>query len=148
MKAVIMAGGEGTRLRPLTSQRPKPLSPALNVPIMEHIVLLLKSHGITEIVVTLHYLADEIEGYFGDGAEWGVNLAYSVEDTPLGTAGSVKKAEAHLKDDTFLIISGDALTDINIDKAIKYHRDKNSMATIILSHVPNPLEFGVVITDE
>jgi len=115
---------------------------------MEHIVLLLKSHGITEIVVTLHYLADEIEGYFGDGAEWGVNLAYSVEDTPLGTAGSVKKAEAHLKDDTFLIISGDALTDINIDKAIKYHRDKNSMATIILSHVPNPLEFGVVITDE
>ncbi len=148
MKAVIMAGGEGTRLRPLTSQRPKPLAPALNVPIMEHIVLLLKSHGITDIVVTLHYLADEIEGYFGDGAEWGVNLIYSVEDTPLGTAGSVKQAEAYLKDGTFLIISGDALTDIDIDKAIKYHRDKQSMATIILSHVPNPLEFGVVITDD
>ncbi len=148
MKAVIMAGGEGTRLRPLTSHRPKPLSPALNIPIMEHIVLLLKEHDITDIIVTLHYLADEIEGYFGDGSEWGVNFIYSVEDTPLGTAGSVKQAEEHLKDDTFLIVSGDALTDIDIDKAIKYHREKGSTATIILSHVPNPLEFGVVITDD
>ncbi len=148
MKAVIMAGGEGTRLRPLTSQRPKPLSPALNLPIMEHIVLLLKEHGITDIIVTLHYLADEIEGYFGDGSEWGVNLVYSVEDTPLGTAGSVKQAEDYLKDDTFLIISGDALTDIDISSAITYHRDKQSVATIVLAHVPNPLEFGVVITDD
>jgi mannose-1-phosphate guanylyltransferase/phosphomannomutase len=115
---------------------------------MEHIVLLLKQHGITDIVVTLHYLADEIEGYFGDGSEWGVNLVYSVEDTPLGTAGSVKQAEEYLKDDTFLIISGDALTDIDIGKAIQYHRDKQSLATIVLSHVPNPLEFGVVITDD
>lgn len=143
-----MAGGEGTRLRPLTSHRPKPLVPALNMPIMEHIVLLLKEHGITDIVVTLHYLADEIEGYFGDGSEWGVNLIYSVEDTPLGTAGSVKKAEEHLKDDAFLIISGDALTDIDLHKAVKYHQDKGSLATIVLSHVPNPLEFGVVITDD
>ena len=148
MKAVIMAGGEGTRLRPLTSQRPKPLAPALNLPIMEHIVLLLKQHGINDIVVTLHYLADEIQGTFGDGSEWGVNIVYSVEDTPLGTAGSVKQAEEHLKDDTFLIISGDALTDINLDKAIAYHRAKQSLATIVLSHVPNPLEFGVVITDD
>ena len=148
MKAVIMAGGEGTRLRPLTSQRPKPLVPALNVPIMEHIVLLLKQHGVLDIVVTLHYLADEIEGYFGDGSEWGVNISYSVEDTPLGTAGSVKQAEELLKDDAFLIISGDALTDIDLEKTIKYHRDKKSMATIVLSHVPNPLEFGVVITDD
>ncbi len=148
MKAVIMAGGEGTRLRPLTSQRPKPLVPALNVPIMEHIVLLLKQHGVLDIVVTLHYLADEIEGYFGDGSEWGVNISYSVEDTPLGTAGSVKQAEDLLKDDAFLIISGDALTDIDLDKAIKYHRAKKSMATIVLAHVPNPLEFGVVITDD
>jgi mannose-1-phosphate guanylyltransferase/phosphomannomutase len=115
---------------------------------MEHIVLLLKEHGVTEIVVTLHYLADEIEGYFGDGSEWGVHLIYSVEDTPLGTAGSVKQAEDYLKDDTFLIISGDALTDIDLDKAIQYHRDKRSLATIVLSHVPNPLEFGVVITDD
>src|SRR6266852_4341007 len=139
MKAVVMAGGEGTRLRPLTAHRPKPLAPVLNKPIMEHIILLLKEHGITEIVVTLHYLADEIEGYFGDGSDWGVRLYYSVEDTPLGTAGSVKQAERHLNDDTFLIISGDALTDMDIDKAIKFHRDKKSLATIVLSHVPNPL---------
>src|SRR5947209_11038167 len=122
MKAVVMAGGEGTRLRPLTSHRPKPLAPVLNKPIMEHIILLLKAHGITEIVVTLHYLADEIEGYFGDGSEWGVKLIYSVEDTPLGTAGSVKQAEHLLNDDTFVIVSGDALTDINIERAVAFHR--------------------------
>ena len=103
---------------------------------MEHIVLLLKQHGITDIIVTLHYLADEIEGYFGDGTEWGVNISYSVEDTPLGTAGSVKQAEELLKDDTFLIISGDALTDIDLDKAIKYHREKGSMALILNMTTP------------
>src|SRR5579872_6722492 len=135
MKAVIMAGGEGTRLRPLTSQRPKPLSPALNLPIMEHIVLLLKQHGINDIVVTLHYLADEIEGYFGDGSEWGVNLVYSVEDTPLGTAGSVKQAEKYLKNDTFVIVSGDALTDLDLAKALAFHTEKKSTATLVLQHV-------------
>ncbi len=148
MKAVVMAGGEGTRLRPLTAHRPKPLAPVLNKPIMEHIIVLLKEHGITEIVVTLHYLADEIEGFFGDGSEWGVKLIYSVEDTPLGTAGSVKQAEEHLIDDTFIIVSGDALTDIDVTKAIQFHERRGSIATIILSHVDNPLEFGVVITDE
>jgi len=148
MRAVVMAGGEGTRLRPLTAHRPKPLAPVLNMPIMEHIVLLLKQHGITEIIVTLHYLADEIEGYFGDGSEWGVKLIYSVEDTPLGTAGSVKQAEEHLRGEPFVIVSGDALTDINLSRAIAFHRDKGALATLVLSHVDNPLEFGVVITDE
>jgi len=148
MKAVVMAGGEGTRLRPLTSHRPKPLAPVLNRPIMEHIIVLLKQHGITEIVVTLHYLADEIEGYFGDGSDWGVKLYYSVEDTPLGTAGSVRKAADLLRDDTFVIVSGDALTDIDLTKAVAFHRNKQSLATIVLSHVPNPLEFGVVIADD
>ena len=118
MKAVVMAGGEGTRLRPLTSSRPKPLVPILNKPCMQHTIELLKRHGITDIVVTLYYLADEIEGYFGDGSELGVNLIYTVEDTPLGTAGSVKKAEEYLKDDTFIIVSGDALTDLDVDKAL------------------------------
>ncbi len=143
-----MAGGEGTRLRPLTAQRPKPLAPVLNIPIMEHIVLLLKHHGITEIVVTLYYLADEIEAYFGDGSDWGVRMIYSVEESPLGTAGSVKQAEEHLKDDAFVIISGDGLTDIDLSQAIEYHRRKESTATIVLSSVANPLEFGVVITDD
>ncbi|MCC6729059.1 MAG: mannose-1-phosphate guanyltransferase [Chthonomonadales bacterium] len=148
MKAVVMAGGEGTRLRPITAHRPKPLAPVLNRPIMEHIIYLLREHGVRDIVVTLHYLADEIEGHFGNGSEFGVRLFYSVEDTPLGTAGSVKQAEEHLRDDTFLIVSGDALTDVNLTRAFEYHRSKDAEATIILSHVPNPLEFGVVITDE
>src|SRR5258708_19733731 len=114
MKAVVMAGGEGPRLRPLTAHRPKPLAPVLNKPIMEHIVLLLKQHGITDIVVTLHYLADEIEGYFGDGSEWGVNLIYSVEDTPLGTAGSVNKAQNHLHATHFLLTTAPRLHPITL----------------------------------
>src|SRR5580658_5711566 len=148
MKAVVMAGGEGTRLRPLTSSRPKPLVPILNKPCMQHTIELLKRHGIEEIVVTLYYLADEIEGYFGDGSELGEKLIYTVEDTPLGTAGSVKKAEEYLKDDAFIIVSGDSLTDIDVTKAIAYHKEKNSVATLVLKNVDNPLEFGVVITDD
>lgn len=147
MKAVVMAGGEGTRLRPLTCNRPKPLVPIANKPVMEHIIELLKKHGITQIVVTLHYLADEIVGYFGDGSDWGIQIIYSVEDEPLGTAGSVKKVEQYL-DDTFIIISGDALTDFDLTKAINFHKEKEAVATITLTRVENPLEYGVVITDE
>ena len=148
MRAVVMAGGEGTRLRPLTTGRPKPLVPVMNRPIMEHIFLHLKSFGITEIVVTLYYLADEISGYFGDGSSLGVNLIYSIEESPLGTAGAVKQCEKYLKDDSFVIVSGDALTDARLDRAINFHRTRGSMATLLLARVPNPLEFGVVITDE
>lgn len=148
MKAVVMAGGEGTRLRPLTSRRPKPLVPIMNRPIMEHIILLLKQHGITDIVVTLYYLADEISGYFGNGSDWGVHIEYIVEETPLGTAGAVRQAEALLRGEPFLIVSGDALTDIRLDRLIRYHYSKGAIVTLALAHVPNPREFGVVITDE
>lgn len=148
MKAVVMAGGEGTRLRPLTSRRPKPLVPIMNRPIMEHIILLLKQHGITDIVVTLYYLADEISGYFGNGSDWGVHIEYVVEETPLGTAGAVRQAEGLLRDEPFLIVSGDALTDIRLDRLIRYHYSKGAIVTLALAHVPNPREFGVVITDE
>jgi mannose-1-phosphate guanylyltransferase/phosphomannomutase len=148
MKAVVMAGGEGTRLRPLTQNRPKPLVPVLNKPIAQHIIEHCKRAGITDIVVTLYYLAEEIQNYFGDGSDLGVNLIYSIEDTPLGTAGSVKKAQEYLEDDTFIIVSGDALTDLNIEKALAYHREKKSEATLVLYHVDNPLEFGVVMTEE
>jgi len=147
MKAVVMAGGEGSRLRPLTINRPKPLVPICNKPIMEHIIELLKLHGINDVVATLHYLADEIVSYFGDGREFGVNMMYSIEDEPLGTAGSVKKAE-HFLDDTFVIISGDALTDFDLEEVINFHREKGALATITLTRVENPLDFGVVITDE
>lgn len=146
IKAVVMAGGEGSRLRPVTTNRPKPLVPVCNQPIMEHILTLLKRHGITHIVTTLHYLADEIQTHFGDGSDFDVEMSYSVEDTPLGTAGSVKNAEDRLKDGTFLIVSGDALTDCDLTKAIEFHKAKGSLATLILARVPTPLEFGVVIT--
>lgn len=147
MKAVVMAGGEGSRLRPITANRPKPLVPVVNLPIMQHIVALLKRHDIHEIVATLHYLADEISSYFDDGSDFGVSMHYSIEDTPLGTAGSVKQAEHLLRDDTFVIISGDAMTDCDLSKAIAFHKEKGSLATLVLYRVANPLEFGVVITD-
>ncbi|HEX2947308.1 MAG TPA: sugar phosphate nucleotidyltransferase [Clostridia bacterium] len=145
MKAVIMAGGEGTRLRPLTCCRPKPMVPVANKPVMEHILELLKKHGITNIAATLQYMPDLISEYFEDGDPFGVKLRYYIEDKPLGTAGSVKNAEAFL-DDTFLVISGDALTDIDLKSAVRFHRDRNSMATLILKRVDIPLEYGVVVT--
>ncbi len=143
-----MAGGEGSRLRPLTSSRPKPLAPVANKPVMHHIVDLLRRHGITEVVSTLHYLADEIENYFGDGSEMGISMSYVVEDTPLGTAGAVKLAEPLLGKDRFLIISGDALTDIDLTELVDYHVKRGAAATIALQRVSNPLEFGVVVTGE
>ena len=147
MKAVVMAGGEGSRLRPLTSRRPKPLAPVANKPVMHHIVDLLRRHGITEIIATLHYMADEIETYFGDGSDFGVRMNYVIEDTPLGTAGAVKLAQPYLNDETFLIISGDALTDLDLTTLVRRHRETESTATITLQRVENPLEFGVVVTD-
>ena len=147
MKAIIMAGGEGSRLRPLTCDRPKPLTPLLDRPVMEHIIQLLKRHEITDIGVTLQYLPEAIQDYFGDGSPWGVNLHYFIEETPLGTAGSVKNAEGFLNE-TFLVISGDALTDFDLSQAIAFHRKKQAIATLVLTPVENPLEYGVVITDE
>ncbi len=147
MKAVVMAGGEGTRLRPLTSNQPKPMVPIFNKPIMEYTIELLRAHGITDIVVTLQFMPQMIRNYFGDGSDLGVDLAYAIEQEPLGTAGSVKNAEAHL-DETFIVISGDALTDIDLDKLLDFHKKKQSMATIALARVDNPLEFGVVIAND
>lgn len=141
-----MAGGEGSRLRPITVNLPKPLVPVGNRPIMEHILELLKRHGVAEVVTTLHYLADEIQNHFGDGCEFGVSMTHSIEDIPLGTAGSVKQAELFLRDDTFVIISGDALTDCDLSDALRFHREKGSLATLVLSRVPDPSEFGIVIT--
>src|SRR5579871_1024388 len=137
MKAVVMAGGEGSRLRPLTLGRPKPMVPTVNRPVMEHILLLLKRHGITEVVVTVQYMARVIQDYFGDGAALGMRLHYSVEDVPLGTAGSVKQA-AHLLDETVLVLSGDALTDIDLTALVDTHRTTNAVATLALTRVSNP----------
>ena len=145
MKAVIMAGGEGSRLRPLTSNQPKPLLPIANRPMMEHVIDLLRRHGITDIVVTLAFMADAIRQHFGDGSDYGVTIEYVVELEPLGTAGSVRNA-AHLLPETFLVISGDVLTDIDLSEIIELHEQKQAMVTIGLTPVSNPLEFGIVIT--
>ena len=147
MRAVLMAGGSGTRLRPLTCDLPKPMVPILNRPIAEHIINLLKRHRITEVIATLHYLPDVMRDYFSDGSDFGVQMTYAVEeDQPLGTAGCVKNI-ADLLDSTFLVISGDSITDFDLNAAIEFHKKKQSKATLILTRVPNPIEFGVVITD-
>jgi UDP-3-O-[3-hydroxymyristoyl] glucosamine N-acyltransferase LpxD len=147
VKAVIMAGGEGTRLRPLTMSQPKPMLPMANRPMVEHVVGLLRRHGFDEIVVTVAYLASTIRTYFGDGSEFGVRIVYATEETPLGTAGSVLNARAEL-DERFLVISGDVLTDIDLGGLVAVHEKSGALATLALKAMENPLEFGIVITDE
>ncbi|MFC7384905.1 sugar phosphate nucleotidyltransferase [Sphaerisporangium rhizosphaerae] len=148
MKAVVMAGGEGTRLRPMTANQPKPLLPVVNRPIMEHVLRLLRRHGFTETVVTVQFLAALVRNYFGDGDELGMSLHYATEEIPLGTAGSVKNAADKLRDERFLVISGDALTDIDLTDMIRFHEENGALVTIGLKRVPNPLEFGIIIVDE
>lgn len=147
MKAIIMAGGEGSRLRPLTCTMPKPMARIFGRPVMEHIILLLRKHGITEIGVTLMYMPEKIREYFGDGAEWGVHLTYFLEETPLGTAGSVKNAAEFLSDD-FLVISGDAITDADLSAFLAFHKEKGAEASLLLKPMDVPLEYGVVVTDK
>jgi mannose-1-phosphate guanylyltransferase / phosphomannomutase len=147
MKAVVMAGGEGTRLRPLTSNQPKPMVPIVGKPCMEHIIELLKDHGFEDVVVTVAFMPQAIRGYFADGEAHGIQIRYSVEDSPAGTAGSVKLAEEVL-DETFLVISGDALCDIDLGALVRFHKEKEAVVTIGLKSVDNPLEFGIVVTDE
>src|SRR5437773_2868864 len=147
MQAVVMAGGEGSRLRPLTINRPKPMVPIVDKPCLGHIFELLKRHGIEESFVTLQYLASVIQDSYGDGGGIGMRLRYSVEETPLGTGGSVRQIVPDL-DGTFLVISGDALTDIDLSRIIAFHKQREAAVTLTLVHVPNPLEYGVVITNE
>jgi mannose-1-phosphate guanylyltransferase / phosphomannomutase len=145
MKAVIMAGGFGTRLRPLTMNIPKPMVPIVNIPIMHRIITLLKKDGITDIVALVYYQPDVIINYFKDGKDFGVNITYVRAEADFGTAGSVKNAENFIGEDEFLVISGDVLTDIDLSKAIEYHHDKKSKATIVITRVKNPLPYGIVI---
>jgi mannose-1-phosphate guanylyltransferase / phosphomannomutase len=147
MRAVVMAGGEGTRLRPLTSNQPKPMVPIVGKPCMEHILELLRAHEFTDVVVTVAFLPQAIRTYFGDGETLGLSIEYSVEESPLGTAGSVRLASDRL-DETFLVISGDALCDIDLRKIVDFHQEKGAAVTIGLKSVENPLEFGIVVTDE
>jgi mannose-1-phosphate guanylyltransferase/phosphomannomutase len=147
MKAVVMAGGEGTRLRPLTSNQPKPMVPVVGKPCMEHILELMRDHGMDEVIVTVAFLPQSIRSYFGQGETLGMQIGYSVEESPLGTAGSVRLAGKQL-DETFLVISGDALCDVDLSALVAFHKEKGAAVTIGLKSVENPLEFGIVVTDD
>ena len=142
-----MAGGQGTRLRPLTSNQPKPMVPVVNKPCIQHILELVQRHGINEAVMTLAFLPRLIRNQFGDGSSLGMHIDYTVEETPAGTAGSIRLAK-DLLDETFLVISGDALTDFDLTKIVAFHRERGALVTIALKAVENPLEFGVVIVDD
>jgi mannose-1-phosphate guanylyltransferase/phosphomannomutase len=147
MKAVIMAGGFGTRIQPLTSNIPKPMIPLANRPIMLHILELLKKHGITDLVMLLYHQPDVIKNFFREGTDFGVKIEYVTPMQDMGTAGAVKCAEKYL-DERFLVISGDLLTDFNLKKIIDFHAENKALATITLTPVKDPLQFGVVITDK
>jgi len=145
-KAVIMAGGFGTRLRPLTMSIPKPMVPLMNIPMMGHIVNLLTSHNINDIVTLLYYQPEVVTSYFGDGSNFGVSMKYVLAAADYGTAGAVRNGAEYLGE-RFIIISGDVLTDFDITEALDFHIKRGSMATLLLTRHPNPLQFGIVMTD-
>ena len=146
MQAVIMAGGYGTRLKPLTNELPKPMVPIIDKPIIEYIIYNLKKHGITDIIVTLGYKPERIMDYLGDGKKYGVDIRYSVETVPLGTAGGVKKI-SEMIDGTFVVISGDALTNIDLSGMIAHHKTHGKLMTMAVKEMEDVTGFGVVKCD-
>lgn len=147
MKAFVMAAGAGTRLRPLTFVLPKPMVPVVNKPVLEHTLENLKSHGIKEVIMNLNYYPEMIKKYFGSGKDNGMDILYSYEKTLMGTAGGVKKMEKHFNS-TFVVMSGDGLTDINLEKAIEFHKSKKAIGTMVLKAIDTKFEYGVTITDK
>lgn len=141
-KAVILAGGKGTRLRPFTYELPKPLIPLQGKPLLQHSLDLLKSHGITEIYLSIGYKGKQIKDYFGNGEKFGLDIKYLEEKEPLGTAGPLKLAEKYL-DDTFLLIWCDVLADIDLDDFISFHKNSGGLATMALASVDDVTAFGV-----
>ncbi len=148
MKAVVMAGGFGTRIQPLTNSRPKPMLPVMNKPMMEHTMMMLKEVGITEFIVLLYFKPEIIQDYFKDGSAFGIDITYVIPDDDYGTAGAVKLAQAYIGDENFIIISGDLVTDFDFKKLFEFHNAKRSKLSIGLTSVENPLQFGVVIANE
>ncbi len=148
MKAVVMAGGFGTRIQPLTNSRPKPMLPIMNRPMMEHTMMMLKDLGITEFIVLLYFKPEIIQNHFKDGSDFGIKVSYVVPDGDYGTAGAVKLAQELIGDDNFIIVSGDLVTDFDFKKLIDFHESKKSKLSIGLTSVENPLQFGVVIANE
>ena len=147
MKAVILAGGEGRRLRPVTGESPKPLAPLLGRPIMEHILRLLRREGFPEVCATLGYRARDIADRFGDGSALGLSLCYRIESAPLGTAGSVKGCADFYGDEDFLVISGDAACDFALGELLRAHRERGAAVTLALARSAEPLPYGLAVTD-
>ncbi|HII16022.1 MAG TPA: NTP transferase domain-containing protein [Nanoarchaeota archaeon] len=141
-KGLILAGGKGTRLKPITDEIPKPLLPVHGKPILQHGIELMKKFGITEIMLSIGYKGDKIKEYFGDGSRFGVNIMYVEESEPLGTAGPLNLARKYLTE-TFVMCNADELKDIDLSDMHIFHRDKNAMATIALTTVPDPSNYGV-----
>lgn len=148
MKAVIIAGGLGTRLRPLTYNTPKPIVPMANRPFVLHQIELLRKHGIKEIILNLHYLLDNIRKILEDGKKLGVKIHYSIEEVPLGTAGAVKNAEGFFDEEPIVVFNGDIVTDINISQVVKSHYQNKARATLTLTRVEDPTAYGLIITDK
>jgi len=146
MKAVILVGGKATRLLPLSYNIPKAVLPVLNAPFLEHVIRHLSRHQVKDIILAQGHLAQPIEGYLGDGSQFGVKLSYVVEDTPLGTAGAVKNTERYL-DETFLVLNGDIFTDLDITAMIDFHQKREAKATITLTPVDDPTSYGLIETN-
>jgi mannose-1-phosphate guanylyltransferase len=142
MKAIILAGGLGERLRPLTDETPKPLLPIKGKPIIEHAINNFKKHGIKDIILSVGYKADKIKEYFGDGSQLGVNISYCIEDEPLGTGGAIKKAAENINE-TFIAINGDNLSDANWTELINFHKQNNAKITLGLFPVEDVTQFGI-----
>jgi NDP-sugar pyrophosphorylase family protein len=145
MRALILAGGEGTRLRPLTLALPKPVVPVVNVPFLKYQMELLRAHGIHDVILSLGYQPDKIQAVLGDGSQAGVRLHYVVEQSPLGTAGAYKNAES-LLDGPTVVFNGDILCDLDLGQVIQQHRERRSAATLVLTRVENPSAYGLVET--
>ena len=148
MKAVILAGGFGTRIRPLTCLNPKPMLPLVNKPFMHNFISWIKSHEIKDIILSIGYLPKVFEKYFKNGESLGVNMSYVTEEKPLGTCGAVKNLEHLLENDSFMVFNGDVLSGINLSEMIKFHRDKKADITIALTPVVDPTSYGLVPLDE
>lgn len=146
MQAVVLAGGSGTRLHPLTMSTPKPMLPLFSKPVIEHSIELLRQHGADEVIIALSSASQEIAEHLGDGSAWGMDIAYSFEDEPKGTAGAVKLVQPRIKG-TFIVISGDAVTDFDLRAAVEFHRRKSAIATLLLHEIDEPSDFGIVQQD-
>lgn len=148
MKGVIIAGGKGTRLRPLTYTYPKPIVPMANKPFLEYQIELMKKHGIREVVFAVNYLADQIQSYFGDGSRYGMRFYYTREEVPLGTAGAIRNGVEFFRDEPVLVLNGDILTDADLSQLIRYHHEKKAKVTLTLVRVENPTMYGLILTDQ